>query len=431
MTDFTDFVLFLNALLYGGTVLWIWRHKRPNLLGLYVVGLYALSSFAAFVFFKVSFLASVYTEVSSWMLLYLYGSLLLLCWPFILFPDACPNDWHPMNTVLWERVLLGIMVVYALLTLFRLPSIIEEIRNFSQMDSMEMVYYEHRWGVGHFRPLQAFEGLVTIAISSFSKIVMFGFFYFLTCQGKRGHKILGAFCCLAPLGECIVTAGRMGIVTFLIDALFLLILFRRLMTSKTWKAIRVIGLVFALLLAAYVGRVTIDRFAYRSSHGAWESVLNYSGQPMLNFSHYVPAAKAHSLGDNTFPLLRRMLGFGNMATRDLYREKWLREIDIPLNVFYTIVGDFCIDFSEIPTFLIILLVSYGFTTALRHRPGHASLHQFFLVYILFLCVGQGMFYFTMKTMGGNLRLFICLGFYVWMRLALSKSDDKKICMNPN
>lgn len=424
-TDFTDFILFLNALLYGGTVFFVWRHKRPNLLGVYVLGLYALSSIAAFVFFKTSGLASVYTDVSSWMLLYLYASLLLLCFPFILFPDAYTHEWQPMRTFLWEHVLLGIMVFYALLTLFRMPTIVEEIRNFSQMDSMEMVYYEHRWGAGQSRPLQAFEGLVTIVISSFSKIVMFGFFYFLTCRGKKWLKILGGFCCLAPLGECIVTAGRMGIVTFLIDALFLLVLFRRLMTAKTWKTIRVIGLVFALILAVYVGRVTIDRFAYRSSHGAWESVLNYSGQPMLNFAHFVPKAEAHSHGDNTLPLVRQLMGFGKLKNRDAYREKWLNEIRIPLNVFYTIVGDFCIDFGEIPTFMIVLFVSFGFSAALRHRRGHASLHQFFLVYILFLCVGQGMFYFTMKTMGGNLRLFVCLGFYLWMRLALPKWEDKE------
>lgn len=418
MSDYTDLILFLNAFLYLGTACWIWWHKRPNLLGTYLSGMYALSALASFAFFKTSRLAAIYDDVSVWMLLYLYLAWFLVCQPFIRYPDGFCRGWQPMRSDLWEFVLSVLIAVFALLSLVNLPNLWSRISVISQFDSMEAVYVAYRNGDAMLRSISYFERLSSIFISTFSKIVLFGLFYFLTCPGKRLLAILTALCCLFPLGESIATAGRMGSVTFMLDMLFLLILFRGLIPPKTWKVIRLAGLLLGVLITLYVARVTIDRFEHRSSKGSGEYVLNYAGQPMLNFAHFVPKAEMHSLGDNTLPLARNLMGFNKIKTRDEFREKWQNEIGIPLNVFYTFIGDFCIDYSEIPTLILALLVFFLWTSRHRYQEKAVPIHQFFALFILFQCVGQGVFYFTMKTVGGNLRLAILLGFYLWMRLKL-------------
>jgi hypothetical protein len=148
---------------------------------------------------------------------------------------------------------------------------------------------------------------------------------------------------------------------------------------------------------------------------------------MLNFNEYIPEAKALQLGDNSTPILRMIFGLDYSLNPLDMQSKWLDKMKIPLHIFPTIVGDFCMDIGLIPTFIMILFFSVVFSNLVPKKREKLRLHDVFFIYVLSAILCQGVFYFTYKTIGGNLKIIVFCSVYIFLSyLCKQKMIDKII-----
>lgn len=409
--------------LYLMALVVVFMKRRSVTVGVFGVSLYALIAIAACVYCMVFGASNMYPRLPFLPLLYAWSMSLVLLWPLIRFRDGEIRSLEPfddrfLSLALW--VLLGIVL---LINLAVLPKTLADVSRAWHGNALEM--YNLRRG-GNLTKSGLSFGLwnaLSVVAKSFGEILVFFFFYSLSDPKKRKLSAGLGICSLFPLLDTLSGAGRNGLVTFGLNLVCLWLLFRKLLDDKVRRVVFVTGWLVLVFIVGGISAVTISRFGQRGSYGAWESVARYAGQPLLNFAYYVPEANAISCGDNTFPAVRMALGMSKILSRDIYRGIWECSIGIPMGIFYTVVGDFVLDYGWFWPPIMFALFSWWATTRSRMRGGRVSLHTLFLLYAVFLVAGHGMFYFMYKTFSGNLKILAMILTYIGLRFIVSKHQN--------
>ena len=85
--------------------------------------------------------------------------------------------------------------------------------------------------------------------------------------------------------------------------------------------------------------------------------------------------------------------------------------------FYTFIGDFYCDFSPLFGFVLLFIISFIFYANIIQSDGiYVASSKLFVVFFYACICYNGLFYFSYKDIGGNLRLIVNILFVLLLKI---------------
>jgi oligosaccharide repeat unit polymerase len=398
------------ALLYGTTALLMWQPVSGRRLAAYVMSIYGMVC----VFGGVLLCSqNAYQAPGFLPLLHVYGMVLLLVWPIYKFREGNIQvvRFSQIRVYLLFSYFVAIVSIVGYLS--HLSDTISQVIVAFKHESFQVAYRATRVADSDKSGLSASNALLVVA-SAMDAVVPFLFFSLLSIPKHYLLKLTLFVCGVFSLLNCVATAGRNGLIFFIIVFTGTTMLFWNVLSAKVRKVVLASGIGIVLGLVSIVIMITLSRFNDNENSNPMDSVLDYAGQPMLNFSEYIYAAKTTSNGDMNFPLFRAVLGLNYSTSLHMRNHTWEPSLGVPLGVFYTFVGDFLLDFGGYISLFLFATLALFVARNTGYCACSVELHAMFLIYILFIFISQGVFYYTYKTIGGNLKImFMALSYMIF------------------
>lgn len=414
------FPIILATLLFGCTAVLFWQPAQGRRMASLVFSIYTTVCGAGVL--ALVYLPGTFHTPELLPLLHVYAAVLLLALPLhrfaegrtrrILFPAERP----------FLCVAYGIGVISLAGNLTYLGGKISDLSATFGNLSFGDAYAEQSLVSSHKTTLSIANLPVVLAGASQDMVP----FLLLCLLTLRKHLILKgvlATCSVLPLLAGLAQGARNKLVFFCIASCGAVTLFWSMLETGTRKRILVAAAVTFTLLTIMLLMVTASRFGTSGDTTPGESILEYAGQPLLEFAEYIYTAGTTCYGDMNFPLFRAILGQEYSASLPIRNHTWETALGVPLGVFYTFLGDLILDFGSLATSLLVLVIFATAMSLTRRRDGIASLHQILLIYLLFITAGQGAFYYQHKSVGGNLQLLFTLFCYLMFWLTTVDQVD--------
>lgn len=271
----------------------------------------------------------------------------------------------------------------------------------------------------------SFENIAGILRSISSGILIFYSFYYLTCPSRKKLLVILLWVCdFLPIPASLLSASRTGLSYWVLEMFVAYSIFSPFMIEKIQRRLRGVMLTFGVLLFLVFGALTIGRFGvseYNADDNVQNSVAEYFGQGTLYYSADVLQNDVYQWGDGTMPFFRQLLGLS--YSKNIYdrQAKWGKSMKVEQGAFYTYIGDICSDFSPYIAFLLFVIATIIFDSGINKRgKSYMSVSQLFLLFFLCSICYDGLFYFSYKTIGGNLKLIMNILFYGLINLQFIK-----------
>ena len=154
--------------------------------------------------------------------------------------------------------------------------------------------------------------------------------------------------------------------------------------------------------------VTLARFASgKSDLDLMTWVTLYSGEGPLRFNLQAWNMPIHTEGDNTFTVIKDLLGFDAPNTFEERTIKWGGKHGLWYMVYYTAIGDVFFDFGIVGTALfsiMLALISFYLINNYRGNAGDLLILGLILKYIMF-----GFMYNPYLSYDSQIELIIAFG----------------------
>lgn len=225
---------------------------------------------------------------------------------------------------------------------------------------------------------------------------------------KKNIFIIGgliASSLIVPLYS-ICSGSRTGLVFF---ALYLTILYLFLY-NKINEAINVklrkVFIIGGSFFVSILIMLTAGRFVLGSNYDSDDiggSLYVYTSESLYNFNTMASQTSKNTYGLYSFTPIEQRLGISPISNISKRRDYLRSRMDISAIWFYTFVGDFCIDFGYLGSFIIIILLSLIFRQLIK---GKITLFKLSLIAVYLYIVSNGIFYFPFQS--GDSALVGCL-----------------------
>lgn len=411
---FSDLVpIVVATLLFGYTAAFFWQPARGRRLASIVFWIYTTvcaAGVVALVYCPGTFLSPGFLP-----LLHIYVAVLLLALPLHRFAEGQIRRVRFPDARSFLCVAYGTAVISLSGHLTYCVGNVSELLSLLSNSSFGDAYSETRL-VSSGKSGLSLANILIVLAGAVQDMVPFLLLCMLTMR-----KHLALRWALAASTVLFVLAGvaqgaRNRMVFFGVTAVGLSVLFWSMLAAGTrrrllWAAVAACGIMTTLMLA-----ITASRFEAPSSNMApEEALLVYAGQPFLMFAEEIYAVKAVSKGDMCFPLFRAIVGLDYSATLPIRNDCWETVLGVPLGVFYTFLGNWILDFGTLMTAFLVFAIFLTTIALTRHGEGIVSLHQMLLIYVLYLTVAHGVFYYQHMSIGGNLQLTFTVFCYMLFR----------------
>ena len=222
-------------------------------------------------------------------------------------------------------------------------------------------------------------------------------YYFTRSKINKYYAILLVVSLLSPIFNA-VAGGHRGMA---IDRIYTIVvtffLFRPFFSSKIIKIAKIGALVLFSVIFVFIASITVSRFGQQSDERMNESLHEYVGMQNLQFNLYAFDNNGLRYGDRTAPIFKRMLGFENVPHNFTERRSKYPHLKTDDYDFIGFVGDFCLDFGPIVSFLLFVIFSSLFCIKTRSRNGEIELHKLLLIQFaacVCMCGGLSLFSFA-------------------------------------
>ncbi|MGI6346853.1 MAG: O-antigen polymerase [Limisphaerales bacterium] len=245
-----------------------------------------------------------------------------------------------------------------------------------------------------------------------SHICLFILFYLFTLPKKNRYiVILLIFISFSFILQVFVGGHRSNFFVTLFNIVILYIIFRRYYDLKIKRIVNLFLTFMIFVSVLLVLIVTASRFSQNRDINPQDSVISYAGQSTLNFNKYIFVNTVNQYGDGTAPIFRRILGLESSSSLYERQDRWGASMEIKQGAFYTFIGDIWFDFGPLISIIILIIIPL-FIRFLTLESYLIPLHKLFALYMWASICCSGVFYFTYKTIGGNLILISSILFYL-------------------
>lgn len=187
------------------------------------------------------------------------------------------------------------------------------------------------------------------------------FFYLLSCKRKTSIFIYAGLimAIVNPVLNNLNVGSRYAFVLETLFTLAIYLIFAPRINSETKRLVKKVGIVVIGLFGFYFAMITINRFTdsfdFQDEDPILISTSLYAGESSVNFSTMMWGSENYTDGDNCFFIFKHLAGSYPGEHRD--SEMLQIKSKLPLNTFFTFIGDFYIDFGPYGAFAFISLLS--------------------------------------------------------------------------
>jgi oligosaccharide repeat unit polymerase len=268
----------------------------------------------------------------------------------------------------------------------------------------------------------AFVNFIISNLSLFYPLSIILFFYSIAFL-ERGKifNILLFFSTTAFIVISLLYVARGDIVYWALMYVFLYIFFRKYFNYDKRKTIMIPFVIAVILGIMYFTIISLARFE-TYDHGPLFGILDYWGQPAINFGDYFDHFTVFQHGTLNFPYVQRILGLPHREGVVDYFDQASTDTGYYLGVFYTFIGSFFIDFGPIGTAILVLVASFlGFV--LFRKSDEIPIYKIILMVLYCQIPLQGLFIFNLLNDNGNKYIFFMLILSFIIRIKIIKKED--------
>ena len=162
----------------------------------------------------------------------------------------------------------------------------------------------------------------------------------------------------------ITSGGRGTLVNELNYLIACYIIFQGLLNEKTKKKVRRIGVIVGICVVIGLTAITFARSNFNTASASSQDKVNlvtwvslYLGQGPLEFSRQMYPSTVRTEGDNSFSLVKSLIGLKTFKDNDERRAYWENKQTIQNFIFYTVIGDIYSDLGFNYTIIFCILIS--------------------------------------------------------------------------
>lgn len=339
---------------FCGILTYLFRKHKDAVLK-YTVGIWCISSLFAIIYQWAD--PFHYNNLS--IIPYIF---LLVCFFISLFPLINRNDLAIATLPNANFKILKITIDF--FTLVSIVPFIENLLHFistygaSDTSSLADIYEEKMYGSGlKVNWLSSIGKIGNTLDGLFKDFLMFIPFYILAYKKSSKKLIVASF---IPIGNHILfqlnASGRTLITNFILIGIFYILLYRKLISNHRMLVVKKTAVIVVSAALVSMSLLTLSRHEATNKDTPVPVVVGYYvAKSHVDFNENVWYMQKHMEGDNSFGLLKSMIGLPTPKNKNLY---WTEaRTGIKPNLFYTYIGDWVVDFGAGVTFVLFILVS--------------------------------------------------------------------------
>lgn len=402
-------ILLLNFVAYALLAFYLLKAKKSRL-SIFVSLIWGVSAAFSLLFFNISdsvWEYRTYTNLTIQPFIYIFICILLYIIPLTRIEDRSPiiieADYTLLTVFSWIIIIISIAPFIANLV-YAITHMGVSLSSFADNRGEEVDIF-----VGPLATLNRFSKYGR----TFAPILLF---YFL--QRPRPNKLLiiGLICSFfnPSLGNLNVGSRFL----FAADILYLLAIyfvFSHSLDKSLKKKINLLGTIFLSFFFVIFLSISFFRFTTLGSATAAMDATQYfglyAGEGMLNFSSNMWGTTARTGGANTLTFIDYIFGDNPSSVRDV--DKVSAAGGLPLYIFYTVVGDFYIDFGPYVTFAIFFAIFIILRLLLRKKKTNYSFYTMVLISLFIRVIVIGFTYFPYMNLSMELVYVPILTIVLW------------------
>lgn len=413
-----DFPIIINTLLYIVAFLYVVTKKRKFEIATFLFVIYMISAICSGLLYYDIFGYGELYNINLFPFIYLFISLIIAFAPIFRFESQNINHLVEPNKLF---IVISIYLIVVIIANFlgnvqiifsNIKSVIADTNFLNSIYREKIIIEAAKVGERELNYLAIFSNLAT-------EMTLLFFFYNLTRIRKQRLLSWGlGIAAILPIFQVLITANRGKIGTTILGFIFLYLLFKPIMERSIKRKIKILIFVFASIAISIFSLITLARFAEgdkKINSAVLGSLVYYEGQSMLHFNEYALSENVRQYGDNSFPEIRAIIGLEYSKNIFDRQAKWGSKMGSIQGAFYTFIGDIVFDFGPIVSIMLIGIAAFIVRKKTKIM-NHGYFHQIILLYIWYNICIQGVYYFTYKTIGGNLIIIFSLIVYAIFRI---------------
>lgn len=416
---YPTFVYFLSFV-----TLFLWLYvKKYSLVPLYIVGIWCVSSFFA-ILFQLAYDVK-YEKLSILPYVFLFICFCISLFPIVKCQKRMENTIPCMTFSLFDKI-IWVFVLLSLIPFYENMRYV--ISSYGAIDTSGLadMYNDKMYGDGIKVTWLSSLGMIGNSLDGiFIQLLVFIPFYFLTREKINKYLLLFSF--LPVLNHVLfqlASSGRGFATQFLLDAVFLILLFRKQIPSTRLKKLKIVSLVVIPCFFLLLSILTLAR-GNSSNKGVETSITvgYYVAKSHLDFNESLWTIRKHTEGDNSFGFVKNLIGLDVPVDKNSY---WnYSKTGIIPSLFYTYIGDWYMDFGAIITIILFIIWSFVSLKIFTRVKTSATLLPFFMYFVFCEILINGWSMNIFKTSGS----FRNLLFSIFLLIIIQKLSKKgNICV---
>lgn len=416
---YPTFVYFLSFV-----TLFLWLYvKKYSLVPLYIVGIWCVSSFFA-ILFQLAYDVK-YEKLSILPYVFLFICFCISLFPIVKCQKRMENTIPCMTFSLFDKI-IWVFVLLSLIPFYENMRYV--ISSYGAIDTSGLadMYNDKMYGDGIKVTWLSSLGMIGNSLDGiFIQLLVFIPFYFLTREKINKYLLLFSF--LPVLNHVLfqlASSGRGFATQFLLDAVFLILLFRKQIPSTRLKKLKLVSLVVIPCFFLLLSILTLAR-GNSSNKGVETSITvgYYVAKSHLDFNESLWTIRKHTEGDNSFGFVKNLIGLDVPKDKNAY---WnYSKTGIIPSLFYTYIGDWYMDFGAIITIILFIIWSFVSLKIFTRVKTSATLLPFFMYFVFCEILINGWSMNIFKTSGS----FRNLLFSIFLLIIIQKLSKKgNICV---
>ena len=223
-------------------------------------------------------------------------------------------------------------------------------------------------------------------IRHFGDVILVLWGYQLTLQKKNYFLLFGlSISLLTFLLFGFLSGSRGGILFNIVGILSVFLILKNMLDKKIikhitrWGLLSIAGVAFLFIL------ISISRFDYAVSQSddpensflRW--ISQYVGEGMMRFNHTIWNLNTYMDGAQNFNYFLDLFGFISFSNYDNLINYYGMKLQTPVDVFYTFIGDFVMDFGILGTVFFCLILYWLLKKTMNFRKGGIEIWQLIIL----------------------------------------------------
>ena len=221
--------------------------------------------------------------------------------------------------------------------------------------------------------------------------------------------LLGIVAFLPPILNSLASAHRNVMVFSAIDCLLCFLILKNHFTKKTKRVFYIVGTSFICLTIFIVVYFALLRFSYGGNDFFMYTMERYMGEPFVNFNTMLWGEDNYLWGNKNFSVIRKYLGMSYIDPAEIQEYSYNMQY-VPY-FFYSIVGNFYMDFGPIGSILLCFLICCVFKQLFRKEALKNDTSFFLFAYLYISVMVKSYYYFIYQGYNFLSLIFLIISAY--------------------